>query len=106
MTPTALSKSGVPDKKVYAMDEFPLHGLGLHDDYESWSQYQGYVWYGWTTRKTQPMHIDPALQMLIDQYVQLGPNAVSSTYIGRFRRCRHSCSDDRVQGESGASLGS
>ena len=58
------------------MDEFPLHGLGLHDDCESWSQYQGYVWYGWITRKTQPMHIDPALQMLIDQSVQLSPNAV------------------------------
>ena len=83
VTPIALSKSGVPDTEVYAMDEFPLHGLGLHDDYESWSQYQGYVWYGWTTRKTQPMHIDPALQMLIDQSVQLDPNAVSSTYIGR-----------------------
>ena len=65
------------------MDEFPLHGLGLHDDYESWSRYQGYVWYGWTTRKTQPIHIDPALQTLIDQSVQLDPNAVSSTYIGR-----------------------
>ena len=41
------------------------------------------MWYGWTTRKTQPMHIDPALQMLIDQSVQLSPSAVSSTYIGR-----------------------
>ena len=65
------------------MDEFPLHGLGLHDDYESWSRYQGYVWSGWTTRKAQPMHIDPALQTLIDQSVQLDPNAVSSTYIGK-----------------------
>ena len=65
------------------MDEFPLHGLGLHDDFESWSRCQGYVWYGWTTRKTQPMHIDPALQTLIDQSVQLDPSAVSSTYIGR-----------------------
>ena len=79
VTPIALSKCGVPDTKIYAMDEFPLHG---HDDYESWSRYQGYVWYGWTTRKTQPMHIDPALQTLIDQSIQLDPNAGSSTYIG------------------------
>ena len=83
VTPIALSKCGVPNTEIYAMDEFPLHGLGLHDDYESWSRYQGYEWYGWTTRKTQPMHIDPALQTLIDQSVHLDPNAVSSTYIGR-----------------------
>ena len=83
VTPIALSNSGVPNTEIYAMDEFPLLGLGLHDDYESWSRCQGYVWSGWTTRKAQPMHIDPALQMLIDQSVQVDPNAVSSTYMGR-----------------------
>ena len=67
---------------IHARDEFPLRGLGLHDDYESWSRYQGYVWQGWTTQKTQPMHIDPALQSLIDQSKQVDPNAVSFTYIG------------------------
>ena len=83
MTPIALSKGGVPDTEVPVMDEFSLHGLGLHDDYESWSRYQGYVWSGWTTRKAQPMHIDSALQALIDQSVQADPNAMNSTYIGR-----------------------
>ena len=41
VTPIALSKCGVPNTTVPALDEFPLHGLGLHDDYESWSRYQG-----------------------------------------------------------------
>ena len=40
------------------------------------------MWQGWTTRKTQPMHIDPALQSLIDQSMQVDPSAVSFTYIG------------------------
>ena len=83
VTPIALSKVGVPNTEIHAMDEFPLHALGLHDDYESWSRYKGYVWSGWTTGKAQPMHIDSVLQALIDQSVQVDPNAVSSTYVGR-----------------------
>ena len=83
VTPIALSKVGVPNTEIHAMDEFPLHGLGLYDDYESWSRYKGYVWSGWTTRKAQPMHIDSALQALIDQSVQVDPNAASQTYIGK-----------------------
>ena len=71
VTPVALSKVGVPNTKIHAMDEFPLHGLGLYDDFEPWGRYNGYVWSGWTTRQAQPMHIDPALQALIDQSVQL-----------------------------------
>ena len=83
VTPVALSKVGVPNTTIYPMDEFPLHGLGLYDDYESWSKYKGYVWSGWTTRKTQPMHIDPELQALIDQSVQGAPKAASQTYAGQ-----------------------
>ena len=83
VTPIALSKVGDPNTEIHAVDEFLLHGLGLYDDYESWSRYKGYVWSGWTTRKAQPMHIDSALQALIDQSVQVDPNAVSSTYLGK-----------------------
>ena len=83
VTPIALSNVGVPNTEIHSMDEFPLHGLGLYDDYESWSKYKGYVWSGWTTRKAQPIHIDPALQALIDQSVQGAPNAASQTYAGK-----------------------
>ena len=62
VTPVALSKVGVPNTEIHAMDEFPLHGLGLYDDFEPWGRYSGYVWSGWTTRKAQPVHIDPALR--------------------------------------------
>ena len=67
MTPVALSKVGVPDTRILVMDEYPLHGLGLYEDLESWGQYSGYVWSNWTTKKAQPVHIDPALQAMIDQ---------------------------------------
>ena len=83
MMPIALSKVGVPNTEIHAMDELPLHGLGLYDDYESWGRCKGYVWSGWTTRKAQPMHIDSALQALIDQSVQLAPSAVGHTYLGK-----------------------
>ena len=83
VTPVALSKVGVPNTKIHAMDEFPLHGLGLYEDFEPWSRYNGYVWSGWTTRKAQPMHIDSALQALIDQSAQSGPSAVDQTYLGK-----------------------
>ena len=83
VTPVALSMVGVPNTEIHAMDEFPLHGLGLYDDYEPWSRYSGYVWSGWTTRKAQPMHIDSALQALIDQSVQSAPCAADQTYLGK-----------------------
>ena len=83
VTPLALSKAGVPDSKVLAMSEYPLHGLGLYDDFEPWGQYSGYVWSGWTTRKAQPMHIDPALQAMIDQTAKQGPSAPTQTYLGK-----------------------
>ena len=83
VTPVALSKVGVPNTEIHAMGEFPLHGLGLYDDFEPWGRYNGYVWSGWTTRKAQPMHIDSALQALIDQSVQLAPSAVGHTYLGK-----------------------
>ena len=83
VTPVALSKVGVHNTKIHAMDEFPLHGLGLYDDFEPWGRYKGYVWSGWTTRKAQPMHIDSALQALIDQSVQSAPSASDQTYLGK-----------------------
>ena len=82
VTPIALSKVGVPNTEIYAMDEYPLHGLGLYDDYESWGKYKDYVWSGWTTKKAQPMHIDPALQAMIDQSVHVAPSVASQTYAG------------------------
>ena len=82
-TPVALSKVGIPDTEIRAMDEFPLRGLGLYDDFEPWGRYSGYVWSDWTTRKAQPMHVDPALQALIDQSLQLPSSAADQTYLGK-----------------------
>ena len=42
--PVALSKVGVPDTRLFVMDQYPVHGLGLHEDLEPWGQYSGYVW--------------------------------------------------------------
>ena len=83
VTPVALSKVGIPDTKIHAMDEFPLHGLGLYDDFEPWGQYSGYVWSDWTTRKAQPMHVDPALQAMIDQSLQLPSGVADQTHQGK-----------------------
>ena len=83
VTPVALSKVGVPDTEIHAMDEFPLHGLGLYDDFEPWGRYSGYVWSDWTTRKAQPMHVDPALQAMIDQSLQLPSGVADQTYLGK-----------------------
>ena len=74
---------GIPDTKIHAMDEFPLHGLGLYDDFEPWGRYSGYVWSDWTTRKAQPMHVDPALQAMIDQSLQLPSGTADQTYLGK-----------------------
>ena len=75
VTPVALSKAGVPNSSVLVLDEYPLHGLGLYENLESWEQYSGYVWDSWTTKAVQPVHIDPALQAMIDQSSQPSASA-------------------------------
>ena len=67
VTPVALSKAGVPNSQVLTLDEYPLHGLGLYDNFESWEQCTGYIWSNWTTKEAQPVHVDPALQAMIDR---------------------------------------
>ena len=37
----------------------------------------------WTTRKAQPMHVDPALQAMIDQSLQLPSGVADQTYLGK-----------------------
>ena len=75
--PVALSKVGIPNTKVCSRDEYPLNNLGLYEDFESWEQYSGYVWSGWTSKVVQPVHIDPALQAMIDQSTQ--PSAAAAS---------------------------
>ena len=82
VTPVALSHVGVPNTGILEMDQYPLHGLGLYEDLEPWGQYSGYVWSTWTTRKAQPMHIDPSLQAMIDQSLQTDPKTAGQTYQG------------------------
>ena len=67
MTSVALSRVGVPGSAVHALDQYPMDGLGIHDDLETCEQYTGYVWSNWTTKTVQPVHIDEALQAMIDQ---------------------------------------
>ena len=71
MTPVALSKVGVPNSSIQVLKDYPQHGLGLYEDLESWEQYSGNVWDNWTTKAVQPVHVDPALQAMIDQSSQL-----------------------------------
>ena len=80
VTPVSLSKVGVPNGRILVMDEYPLDGLGLYEDFEPWGQYSGYVWSNWTTKKAQPVHIDPALQAMIDQSLQTDSSAAGRTY--------------------------
>ena len=82
VTPVALSKAGVPNIEIHALDEFPLHGLGLYDHFEPWGRYSGCVWSGWTTRKAQPVHIDLALQAMIDQSLQSATSASGQAHLG------------------------
>ena len=60
VTPVALSKAGIPGSKILVLDDYPLHGLGLYENLESWEQYAGYVWDSCTTKAVQSVHIDPA----------------------------------------------
>ena len=55
---------------VRSLDEYPTHGLGTYDDYETSEDFSGYLWATWTTMEAQPMQIDPALQAMIDQSTQ------------------------------------
>ena len=80
VTPVALSNVGVPNSHAHPLNEYPLNGLGVYDDYESWDTYTGYVWSTWTTKAAQPVHIDPALQAMINQSVQMHSESVGPTY--------------------------
>ena len=43
-------------------------------------EYSGYIWSTWTTKTAQPVHIDPALQAMIDQSLQTDSSAAGQTY--------------------------
>ena len=66
VTPVALSHIGIPDSNILQADEFPTDGLGMYDDFEVCDRFSGYIWATWTTMAAQPMHIDPALQALLN----------------------------------------
>ena len=70
VTPIALSSIGIPNSRVQELDQYPTHGPGIYDDYEVCEEFQDYVWASWTTMEAQPMQVDPALQVLIDQAQQ------------------------------------
>ena len=97
VTPVALSKVGIPNSNIFALSDYPLHGLGIYEDYESWERHTGYVWSTWTTKTAQPVHIDPALQAMIDNSLQTDSDSAGQTY--------HTIPpifvehDNRVQGE-------
>ena len=67
VTPVAVSRVGIPGSTVLTLNEYPMEGLGLHDDLETCEQYSGYVWSNWTTKTVQPAHVDATLQAMIDQ---------------------------------------
>ena len=67
ITPVALSRTGIPGSAVHSLDQYPRDGLGIYEDLETCDQYSGYMWSDWTTKTVQPMHIDEALQVMIDQ---------------------------------------
>ena len=71
MTPVALSSVGVPGSSILPLDEYPKHGLGIYDDYETSEEFNGYLWATWTTMAAQPMQIDSALQAMINQSAQV-----------------------------------
>ena len=65
---------------MYPLDEFPTHGLGIYDDYETSEDFSGYLWATWTTMAAQPMQIDPALQAMIDQSTQMKSGQTGPSY--------------------------
>ena len=80
VTPVALSSVGVPGSKVHPLDEYPTHGLGIYDDYETSEDVSGYLWATWTTMEAQPMQIDSALQAMIDQCAQMTSGQTGPRY--------------------------
>ena len=66
VTPVALSHIGIPGSNILQADEFPTNGLGMYDDFEVCGRFSGYIWATWTTMAAQPMHIDSALQALLN----------------------------------------
>ena len=66
VTPVALSHIGIPGSNILQADEFPINGLGVYDDFEVCDRFSGYIWATWTTMAAQPMHIDSALQALLN----------------------------------------
>ena len=78
VTPVALSKIGVPNSGVLALDQYP--GLGLYENFESWEQYTGYIWSTWTTKEAQAVHVDSALQAMIDQSLQMDSSQAGHMY--------------------------
>ena len=80
VTPVALSSVGVPGSKVNPWDEYPTHGLGIYDDYETSEDFSGYLWATWTTMEAQPMQIDSALQAMIDQCAQMTSGQTGPRY--------------------------
>ena len=80
VTPVALSSVGVPGSHILPMNEYPRHGLGIYDDYETSEDFNGYLWATWTTMAAQPMQIDPALQAMINQSAQVTSAQVGPSY--------------------------
>ena len=80
VTPIALSSVGVPGSKIFPVDEYPKHGLGIYDDYETREEFSGYLWATWTTMAAQPMQIDSALQAMIDQSAQVTSGQIGPRY--------------------------
>ena len=80
VTPVALSSVGMPGSSTLPLDEYPKHGLGVYDDYETSEEFNGYIWATWTTMSAQPMQIDSALQAMINQSAQVTSGQVSPSY--------------------------
>ena len=75
VTPVALSRNGIPGLAVHTLDQYARDGLGIYDDLETSNQFSGYVWFDWTTKTVQPVHIDEALKAMIDQPARSGASA-------------------------------
>ena len=80
VTPVALSRVGIPELVVLTLDEYPMEGLGQHDDLETCEQYSGHVWSNWTAKTVQPAHIDATLQAMIDQSSRQGAETTSQPF--------------------------
>ena len=67
MTPVTLSKDGVSGQALHTVDQYPVEGLGIYEDVESSSHFSKHVWSDCTTKTVQTMHVDEALQAMIDK---------------------------------------